>query len=811
MWLCHCRSAATCKSIVRFSADWVDCWIQNIWQNQTCHWKRSKQTQSLLVRQLSLLVPGKQLSMKGEWPKHVCAANCVSVWIWELFQICCSGFWGSEMIFVTASWDFMHLVVRPCAGAVDWVRLMTENSIRMVNGEMCPPSVSGENVRASVWIHKHLSVPTCWWIARQQVSVMKQTPETMSACSAALLGIESGKQLRMNGTTETHVCLMFSAWNVSQNGKRKWDTCCHACWFSMQMFQSSEHNCFENNTCCSFFVELQQFWSVISCACTTHVNIVNNFVFWVSLFVWNCCGHGDFHQSGKRIHFCAWNNFACCSWPVSIGMHLTCMASPPGSWESSQASCCFVLECVQMSNKLMFLHANSWDKLHWQGRCQFMAWNQNWDECGLIHSNAVTSVWTWPCTLSCNVPSLMERKKWLEECLGSERSDKCFLNCFQCEFAPKEALDMEAICSLILSLKAILFVDGRLIWGKSAFQCFWHAVILIWCSASCCSVSFVNFASASDVLPMIEKHAICMCCVALLWKLKIGSFGYQSFDNILSDLLPHCRNVVVMFFDVIIRTICATEDGECLTLLVCFVLKHLDSFCAASMHLLLPLLCTEGPQSTTAKSKMVSSNLATCCFDRANHTPRQEWCALQGPANCMHASRVWFQEFQEFHEFQETATHFKSVSRVIKRWQEFQEHVSRACFKSDLNWCAAVLMSARWHEFQNRFDLSTCGSGTRSFKRFKSFMSFKRWQLISRVFQESWRDSKSFKSFKSTFQEGLLTQDWSMFTWACWSSFAGEFSHDRWMLCYPGLRILIQDMVLSIFGQSQMGLHSSCC
>jgi len=29
-------------------------------------------------------------------------------------------------------------------------------------------------------------------------------------------------------------------------------------------------------------------------------------------------------------------------------------------------------------------------------------------------------------------------------------------------------------------------------------------------------------------------------------------------------------------------------------------------------------------------------------------------------------------------------THFNSVSRDIKRQQQFQEHVSRACFKSDL-------------------------------------------------------------------------------------------------------------------------------
>jgi len=39
-----------------------------------------------------------------------------------------------------------------------------------------------------------------------------------------------------------------------------------------------------------------------------------------------------------------------------------------------------------------------------------------------------------------------------------------------------------------------------------------------------------------------------------------------------------------------------------------------------------------------------------------------------------------FQEHQEFQGFQETATHFKSVSRDIKRqqeFQEFQEHVSR--------------------------------------------------------------------------------------------------------------------------------------
>jgi len=41
---------------------------------------------------------------------------------------------------------------------------------------------------------------------------------------------------------------------------------------------------------------------------------------------------------------------------------------------------------------------------------------------------------------------------------------------------------------------------------------------------------------------------------------------------------------------------------------------------------------------------------------------------------------ISFQEHQEFQEFQEMATHFKSVSRVVKRQQEhqeFQEHVSR--------------------------------------------------------------------------------------------------------------------------------------
>jgi len=58
----------------------------------------------------------------------------------------------------------------------------------------------------------------------------------------------------------------------------------------------------------------------------------------------------------------------------------------------------------------------------------------------------------------------MEQKtQLLEECVGSEGSDNCFLSCFQCEFAPKEALDIEAIFSLILSLEGILFVDGRLI------------------------------------------------------------------------------------------------------------------------------------------------------------------------------------------------------------------------------------------------------------------------------------------------------------------------------------------------------------
>jgi len=40
-----------------------------------------------------------------------------------------------------------------------------------------------------------------------------------------------------------------------------------------------------------------------------------------------------------------------------------------------------------------------------------------------------------------------------------------------------------------------------------------------------------------------------------------------------------------------------------------------------------------------------------------------------------------FQQFQEFQEFQEMSAHFKSVSRVVKRQKESQEHVSRACFK----------------------------------------------------------------------------------------------------------------------------------
>jgi len=44
-----------------------------------------------------------------------------------------------------------------------------------------------------------------------------------------------------------------------------------------------------------------------------------------------------------------------------------------------------------------------------------------------------------------------------------------------------------------------------------------------------------------------------------------------------------------------------------------------------------------------------------------------------------------FQAFQQFQVFQEIATHFKSVSRDSKSYQEFQELVSRVTDKARLN------------------------------------------------------------------------------------------------------------------------------
>jgi len=135
---------------------------------------------------------------------------------------------------------------------------------------------------------------------------------------------------------------------------------------------------------------------------------------------------------------------------------------------------------------------------------------------------------------------------------------------------------------------------------------------------------------------------------------------------------------------------------------------------------------------------------------------QDDWL-LQGPANRISAVRrvwsLWFQEFQEFQQFQETTAHFKSISRDSKRqqaFQEFQEHVSRG----------RILKCGFWNSFEIRV-IAHHGNSTKLRRRsFKGFKSFKRQQHISTAFQETARDSKSFKRFKSTFQEGLTMHDW---------------------------------------------------
>jgi len=162
----------------------------------------------------------------------------------------------------------------------------------------------------------------------------------------------------------------------------------------------------------------------------------------------------------------------------------------------------------------------------------------------------------------------------------------------------------------------------------------------------------------------------------------------------------------------------------------------------------------------------------------------------QGLINCVKLSHVFefhmFQVFQDDEEFQETATHFETLPSDSKSFMSFkstfQEHISRALKKNFNDGHAIVCHMVS----------ITCGASRTNFKIILSFKCFKRQQHISRTFWQMSRDIKSFKSFKSMFQEWLMMQDWNLCQAVCRTLQRKKLNLFGWDLCcVPQILVLV--------------------